>query len=208
MNINASHQIGELSEVEAEAVAIRANGGTLKAAMAATGLNHSQVERAVLKATLTQADADRFEAGGADLADRVVAARNAGTSWGVIGILAGEPESKVRKAWSDRTALESKGLRIGRGGRFAYGYSGEPLYEAELRPTGTAIPKGAGLVGALKESRIQRIGRMELDDLKALGAELGIEWTKRGTKAAYAKKVAAALVAELGEEGADELTAE
>jgi hypothetical protein len=123
-----------------------------------------------------------------------------------MGILAGEPESKVRKAWTDGTNLESKGVRIGKGGRFAYGFTGQPLYEDVLKPTGTEIPKGAGVQGALKESRVQRIARMDFEDLKTLGEQVGVEFKKGGSKAAYAKKVAAALVAELGEQGADEIS--
>lgn len=205
MKFQPSHQIGEFSEAEAHAVTLRQSGAKMKQIMAETGLNHSQAERAIMKATLTTADAEAFEASGTDLASRVRAARKAGTSWGVIGILAGEPESKVRRAWTEATNLESKGLRIGRGGRFAYGYSGEPLYEDTLKPTGTAIPKGAGLVGALKVSRVQRLVQMDLADLKELGSQAGVAWKKGTTKAKFAQAVSEALVAELGEAGADEL---
>lgn len=206
MKLTTTHQVGVLTAVEAEAVALKADGMKLKAIMAATGLNHSQVERAILKATLTEADVEAFEALGTDLASRVKAGRKNGLSWGLMGILAGVPEGQVRKAWTEGTNLESKGVRIGKGGRFAYGYSGQPLYEETLKPTGTEIPKGAGLVGALKESRVQRIARMDISDLKVLGEQVGVAFKKGTTKAAYAKKVAAALVAELGEQGADEIT--
>lgn len=208
MNQTASHQIGQLNEVEQQAVTMKGQGAKNKAIMAATGLNHSQVERAILKATLTQGDVENFEALGTTLADRVKAGRANTLSWGVMGILAGVPESQIRKAWTEITKLESKGVRIGRGGRFAYGFTGQPLYEDTLKPTGTEIPKGAGVQAALKLSRVQRIARMTMDDLKVLGEQVGVEFKKGNTKASYAKKVAQALVTELGEQGADEITAD
>jgi len=180
-NLKPSHRIGELSEAEQQAVSMREEGATMKAIMAATNLNHSQAERAIMKATLTEADVASFEAGGTDLGSRAQAGRANGLSWGVMGILAGQPESAVRRAFTQATELKSQGLRIGRGGRFHYDESGRPLYADELKATGTAIPKGGTLGTAIKASFEQRLGRLDRAAVVRIAEQYGIP-TKGATQ--------------------------
>lgn len=174
MELKPSHQIGTLSEVEQQAVDLRADGATMREVMVATGLNHSQAERAIMKATLTEADVTRFMAGGQDLGSRAVAGRAAKISWGVMGILAGVPESQVRKAYEQAASLKSKGQRIGHGGRFHYDEAGQPLYADELKPTGTSIPLGVKYEGALAQAFTQRLGRLDKDARDRIAEQYGI----------------------------------
>lgn len=59
-------------------------------------------------------------------------------SWGEIAVRCGVPESKVRKVFKDTGAKKDLGLRIGKGGRFAYD---EPeFYLEHRRKEGAEIP--------------------------------------------------------------------
>lgn len=204
MKLKATNQIGDLSEVEQEAVALRAAGSTMRDVMIATGLNHSQAENAIMKATLTESDVARFEAMGADLGSRVVAAREAKLSWGVIMMLAAETEGAVRKAFTEATTLKSQGQRIGKGGRFYYGDNGQPLYDGELKPTGTNIPKTAKYEGAIKaafEQRLSVLGSRDRTRLVSIAEQYGLKTKGVATKALVKQVIkAAAEVAERNEE--------
>ena len=61
-----------------------------------------------------------------------------GLSWGDISIVVGLPESRVRKIFRNGETRKDLGLRIGKGGRFAYG---DPtLYLENRKVEGAEIP--------------------------------------------------------------------
>lgn len=98
------------------ALAMKAEGKSNKEVMAATGLSHSQLENAIMRVEF----ADQLWSYDSDtkLTAMIVKARAEGKSWGVIAILASAPEGRVRKLFTAATAIDHKGLRIGKGGRF------------------------------------------------------------------------------------------
>lgn len=189
----------KLTEMDSKSVAklfakvdkLNADGATYKQIMEATGLNHSQVELHLIAARLTDEDYNAFAAGGDTLQAQVVAARKSNrpgwSSWGVLSVLAGEPESKVRKLWADSTGLKSAGLRIGRGGRWYY-RDGE-LYAEVLKPTGTEIPVGTNHEGARVEAQRQRLFKLEWDSLKRVGERYGVQFKKGQTKVTFARAI-------------------
>lgn len=110
------------AEVLSQAIQLREEGQSNKEIMAATGLSHSQMERHFMAADIASgaisggfiAQPDSATAKGAI----ITRLRNAGESWGLISVRFNEPESRTRKAFTEVTALDSKGLRIGKGGRY------------------------------------------------------------------------------------------
>lgn len=122
-------------------------------------------------------------------------------SWGEIGVRHQVPEGRVRRAFTEATELKHEGQRIGKGGRFYYGpVSGAPLYAAELRPTGTDIPKGANLQGAVVAADGQRLMSADLEEVKAIAKGLGISLTvgkKNRTKGDLVTRIRKARQAEL-----------
>lgn len=60
-------------------------------------------------------------------------------SWGKISVLCGVPESFVRKCYTKVDVQKDKGLRIGKGGRFAY--DDPQLYLDNRKKEGARIPK-------------------------------------------------------------------
>lgn len=188
MELKASHKIGQLSDAEQAVIRLKADGLANRQIMAETGLNHSQVERAILKATLTESDVTRFMGLGVDLGSRAVAGREQKLSWGVMGILAGVPESQVRKAFETATQIKSKGVRIGKGGRYHYGPDrGAPLYQDVLKPTGTAIPVGANYDAAIAISVEQRITRLPREGVVRLAERYGV--SSKGATAVIANRI-------------------
>jgi hypothetical protein len=109
-------------EILAQASALRKAGKTNREIMDLTDLSHSQMERHFL--------AQDIKAGivpGGFLAQpetntaksaMVAKLRAEGESWGLISVRFQEPESRTRKAFTEGTGLDSKGLRIGQGGRY------------------------------------------------------------------------------------------
>lgn len=160
------------AEAFAQAVELKRAGQKWPAILAATGLNHCQAELAWIKANITDAERALVDPE-ATLAQNVKALRDSGSSWGTIMAILGENEGAVRRAWTEATNLKSKGLRNGHGGRF---YMGLPdLYEGGLEPTGTEIPKDAvGREDARRYATIQRIAKLDRDELNALAADHGI----------------------------------
>lgn len=70
-------------------------------------------------------------------------------SWGEIAVRVGRPESQVRKAYRALGAKKDLGLRIGKGGRFAYD---EPvLYQDNMKAEGAYIPVTVKMRPALTE---------------------------------------------------------
>lgn len=103
---------------------------TTKEILALTGLNESQMWLDRTKRQIT----DGTIAGGfikvAGETDTKVAAQIAkfradGESWGLIAVRCQMPESRVRRTFTNATAIDSKGLRIGKGGRWV---SDEPAF--------------------------------------------------------------------------------
>lgn len=136
------------AEVLAQAIALRESGQNHKEIMSATGLSHSQMERHFMAADLSSgaipggfiAQPDSETAKGAI----ITRLRNAGESWGLISVRFNEPESRTRKCFTEVTAIDSKGLRIGQGGRYVmddcrfYTGSDRAKLGTELDP---ALPK-------------------------------------------------------------------
>lgn len=185
----------ELASARAKAVKMKKAGAKMKQILVETGLNHSQAESAIMEASFTDEDRKWFEKLAADTPGRCVAARKANKSWGWIAVMAGVPESQVRKHWANATGLKSQGQRIGRGGRFYYGDGGRPLYENELKPTGTDIKVGSDRETAILQSRLQRMVGLEMDELKNLGKDYGVTFRKGDTKTKYAQRIIAAATA-------------
>jgi hypothetical protein len=52
------------------------------------------------------------------LAAQIIAARDAGQSWGMIFVRCQMPESRVRRIFKEASGIDSAGLRIGKGGRY------------------------------------------------------------------------------------------
>lgn len=170
-----------------KALAMHAEGAQIKSIIKETGLNYSQTWRFLRSRDL---EAEGFEFHTTVDPVAVKAMREAGMSWGEIGVrhrLNGEhttfgaPEGQVRKAFTEATGLKSQGQRIGKGGRFYYGERGTPLYAGELRPTGTDIPKDAKYDGAVEAANSQRLIHKDLDELKAMASDLGVS-LKAGNK--------------------------
>lgn len=59
-------------------------------------------------------------------------------SWGEIAVRFGLPESRVRKSYRKGGVKKDLGLRIGKGGRFAY--DDQALYQANMKAEGAWIP--------------------------------------------------------------------
>lgn len=127
------------------AITLRLEGQSWHNVLTATQLSHSQAERHEfrfkmwLQASGVAVDGDWSVIPATP--EAIKAARVAGTSWGVIAERATISESKARKIWGEHTGVDSKGLRIGKGGRYAYG--DESLYEPN-RKIGIPHPDRSG----------------------------------------------------------------
>lgn len=130
-------------ETLALAVTMHDDGKSHKVIMEATGLNHSQVECAIMEANFPKSAFFSVKSTDKDYTAKLEAFIVEGRqvkalSWGALGVLAHIPESRVRKIWAERTGTKSQGLRNGKGGRFLYQ---EPrLYVEDHRKTGVTIP--------------------------------------------------------------------
>lgn len=170
-----------------QAFAAHKAGATVKQICADTGLNYSQLWRFCESRKLDEAGFEFYT----ELdPETVKELRDQGLSWGSVAVrfrlsdahqALGCPEGSVRSAFTKATGLKSQGQRIGKGGRFYYGYSGQPLYAGELRPTGTDIPKDAKLGDALICAESQRMVGWDIQDVRAKATELGIS-LKAGKK--------------------------
>ncbi len=178
-------------EVLATAVQMKRDGQKWPAILGATGLNHVQAELAWITANIT--DAQRVLVNeDATLGQNAKTLRDAGSSWGTIAAILGESESTVRRAFTEASNLKSKGLRIGHGGRFYLGDA--ELYEGNLQPVGTAIPKDAiGRDDARRFATIQRISRLDRAELLALAADYNV-----GTKGLTPARIAQAITNAMG----------
>lgn len=180
----------------AKAVKMRADGAKWPEVLKATGLTHVAAEYGVLNATEKRRIAFTPE--------NVVMLRDKeGRSWGYITVVTGQgsSESKVRNTYRDAANVESQGLRVGKGGRFYR--RDQLLYDGELKPTGTSIPKGEKPVArqhALKQ-RILTLVKADPQAAQRIAAKYGItipasaktpaQVTEAIFKASEAKKVTA-----------------
>lgn len=122
----------------------------------ATGLSHSQAEFAVLRVT----EKRRMPA----TAENAKKLRSEGFSWGHIAVILDLNEGAARRLFTEASGNESQGQRIGRGGRF---YRREQLlYDGELKPTGTTIPKGEK-PNAVNHAAAQRLLKLVKADPEA-----------------------------------------
>ena len=118
-----------------------ATGAEIKAA---TGLNESQyvADRWKREMEADPAKYGGFIKGDSDtaLAAQIVRARDAGQSWGMIFVRCQLPEGRVRRIFKEATAIDSRGLRIGKGGRYVaddprfYAGADRPKAGTELKP--------------------------------------------------------------------------
>lgn len=109
------------TEILAQAQTLREAGRNHKEIMGETGLSHSQMERHFMAVDIESGVvAGGFLAQPDSITEKAVMIarmREAGESWGLISVRFKEPESRTRKAFAD-SGLDSKGLRIGKGGRW------------------------------------------------------------------------------------------
>jgi hypothetical protein len=165
------------------AVEMRKNGQKMADVIKATGLNHTQVEIAFLKATLPASAFAEFSPA------KVVELREAGIAWGVIGVMLNVPESRVRKAYANATGNLSEGQRNGKGGRFLN--ADGVLYADVLAKTGTTIPVEYGRNGARKAAVECRMVKLEIAELRMLAADYGV--SGKGTKAQIINRIKKAM---------------
>jgi hypothetical protein len=122
----------------------------------ATGLSHSQAEFAVLRVT----EKRRMPA----TTENAKKLRAEGFSWGHISVILDTTEGAARRLFTEASGNESQGLRVGKGGRF---YRREQLlYDGELKPVGTTIPKGEK-PDAVKHAAAQRLLKLVKADPEA-----------------------------------------
>lgn len=178
-------------ELLAHAFELHQAGTPVKAILAETGLGYSQMWLHVRRCEIVAAGLDVEPT-----SDSVVDLRQAGHSWGEIAVRCGIPESRVRKLFSETTGTRSEGLRIGKGGRHFYDEAGAPLYQENLKATGTAIPVGTLYDGAIMEAGFQRLLALEVNELKAMAEEAGVKFAKTTTKAVLVKRLRDAAKAE------------
>jgi len=84
-------------------------------------VSHVQAEFAALHAELKAGRHGGYfpvQASDTAWAAVIAKARTEGQSWGMIAARANMPEGRVRRIFKGSTALDSRGLRIGKGGRF------------------------------------------------------------------------------------------
>lgn len=144
------------AQIKAGATGRKITGGPdldYRAIAEATGLPYGALWRAVVAGTMPTSerivttDANGMPLSDATLGARFAEARAAGQSWGYISMRSGVGEARVRSLFSAATGLNSKGLRIGRGGRFAAKRS--DLYTGRDRNAkGTEVPMGTSLTQA------------------------------------------------------------
>lgn len=120
-------------DVLSAAIEDRKAGMKAKEILATHGLSHSQFEFAWLRDQM--GDLCGSEAATPANVKRL---RADGQSWGVIAVLCGTTEGKVRKAFTEGTGAKHQGQRIGKGGRFLY--TDPTLYEGEFNKPGVTIP--------------------------------------------------------------------
>lgn len=139
-------------------LADRLSGVGAHEAQVKNGLSHAQAEFYWLRnATLEQGGMKELVGSEPATGESVAKLRKAGESWGRIAVLINKPEGSTRKLFAESTGTKSQGNRIGRGGRFLYSDAGQPLYEAELKATGTTIKvTEKGLDGALSAADQQK----------------------------------------------------
>jgi len=150
---------------------------------AETGLNESQY---VADRWKRQMQADPAQYGGfitgdseTALAAQIVRARDAGQSWGMIFVRCQLPEGRVRAIFKNATQIDSKGLRIGKGGRFV---ADDPrFYAGADRPkAGTELLPGVPVLNQVPDPADTPERRLP---------EVAKKFAPKGTKRPVAKRV-------------------
>lgn len=104
-----------------QAVVLKAEGKSNKEIMGALNLSHSQLERHLLTLAVEAGNHGGFLPQPESLtvkAALIADLRLKGQSWGLISIRFKEPESRTRKDFAEASGMNSKGMRIGKGGRY------------------------------------------------------------------------------------------
>lgn len=120
-----------------------ADGKGSKVALKATGLSHSQADRAWYISDLNPKKVT-FDPKFATLPEaaqrvRVLEMRAAKLSWGHISLITGLTESRTQAVFSTTAGVAAEGTRSGKGGRFL---AGEPrLYLGNRKGIGIEAPK-------------------------------------------------------------------
>lgn len=127
-----------------------------------------------------------------ELASKIVEAREKGQSWGTIMARANIGEGKARKLYSDATGEDTKGLRVGKGGRPASNGSGP----AKKAAKGSAAAKKATQAAVNKRSAgpVKNLNDMNLEEItnRLTGKTITLGRSGKQTKALVKKVVALA----------------
>jgi len=117
--------------------------------------------------------------------DLVVYLRKSGWGWGDIMVATNSTEGQVRACWADKTGVDSRGVRVGRGGRY---YKGDAdLYADTLRRTGTAVPVGTAHADRKVFALQQLYMAKSIGDLRTMADKAGLTYTPKSTKAQLVK---------------------
>lgn len=180
-----------------KAIELRLAGEPWANVLSITGLSHSQAERHEFRFKMLCGlpgfepivlDADTL-ADPVKLGKIVAEKRAEGISWGVIGELAGLPESRIRKAFAAATVLDSKGQRIGKGGRFAF--ADGSLYEP-TPATGFAMKPGSKRPEVTKAGTAKGLTKEQRDMAVTLKGSIADRRAKRLAEIKKSRKAPAA----------------
>lgn len=104
-----------------------------------------------------------------ELAEAVVSARQDGLSWGKIMVRAGISEGKARSVYEESTGESTRGLRVGKGGRYP---AGEEPPEPEPKPAKKTKTKTKAVEDLLPKTGkrkppapVQNLQDMDLEEL-------------------------------------------
>ena len=103
---------------------------------------------------------DRIKGTDEEISSAVVAARDEGASWGILIARTGLTEGALRNIYTEETGTDTRGLRVGKGGRPADGDAPAPAKKAAKKapakkgPAKKAAPKRAPVAkkGAAKKA--------------------------------------------------------
>lgn len=132
----------------------------------ALGCQQGKAMMAYLLATIPAKERIKFKDDD-DLAEKVVAARDDDNqSWGYIAARAGVAESKIRKLYTEQTGNTTRGLRIGKGGRYPDGEKPEKAPAAKKSSASKAAPAKATAAKKAARGKVVPLGEMDLAQLK------------------------------------------
>lgn len=163
----------ELEAAQNKAYELSNEGMSMAEIQATLGLNYSQAWLGISALRLKNGD---VECDYLDITDAkaIVKARNVEgpfSSWGWLAVRAQCSESKVRSVFRSASAVSDRGLRIGKGGRFADDV--RDLYVGEAQKHGVQIPIGQKTI--VKAQAAEASSANTVKELKAMASRLGID---------------------------------